>query len=371
MKKSRKGKNVRVRDGQWHYRFDLNCQEYTGPTGLEGTLRNKKAAEQFAVDERRRIEGEARKAVPMPFAEAAAEFVRWCADVEYRAKPNTAARIGTSFVSAVAFFGKLPVQQIDDKAIEDYKTFRVVKHGVRDITVRHDLHALSVFYRKYAIKQGWAKSNPVELVTIPSDKDAVREHVITSDEEDRYFAAAYALHQKHLKSHPLAQPNLPDVARLMLETGARPEEIMAAKVWAFDPKARTLLIEGGKTRAARRSLNLTDASMAILLRRAKLGSEWLFPSDRNPGHHLTKLTCTHDRVCVEAGVSFVLYDFRHTFATRQIEAGAPVAVVAAIMGHSGLRTIHRYVHPTSEAQKEAMKNYESAQKRRKLKVVSK
>jgi integrase len=366
-----KGRNVRVRDGMWHYRFNLNGQEHTGPTGLEGTKRNKKLAEEFAATERNRLAGEQRKRIPVPFTEAAAEFMRWCSEVEYSQKANTAARIATSFQSAVAFFKETAVQQIDAAAVESYKAFRLVKHGVREITVRHDLHALSVFFRKYAIKQGWAKSNPVELVTIPSDRDAIREHVITTAEEDAYFSAAFQLHAQHLKSHPGAQPNLADVARLMLEQGARPEEIMAAKVWQFDPKARTLLIAGGKTRASRRTLNLTDASMRILERRAKLPSEWLFPSDRNPGHHITKLTCTHDRVCVEAGVSFVLYDFRHTFATRQIEAGTPVAVAAAIMGHSGLRTIHRYVHPTSEAQKEAMKNYEAAQQRRKLKVVGK
>jgi integrase len=94
--------------------------------------------------------------------------------------------------------------------------------------------------------------------------------------------------------------------------------------------------------------------VAILERRAKLPSEWLFPSERHPGHHLGNLNTTHDRICLEAGVSFVVYDFRHTFATRKIEEGVPVAVVAAILGHSSLRTIHRYVHPSAEAQRAAM-----------------
>ena len=366
-----RGRNVRVRDGMWHYRFNLNGKEYSGPTGLEGTKRNQKAAEQFACDERRRLQGKAAaREQPIPFDHAAGEFIAWCRDVEYRQKPRSADRIDTSFRSAVAFFGATPVQQIDAAAIERYKEHRFLEHKVRDITVRHDLHALSVFFRKWARKTGLAETNPVDEVTIPSDRDALREHVITPAEEDAYFEAAYRLHEKHRKSFPNAQPNLSDLARLMVEQGARPEEILIARKEAFDPQAGTLLIAGGKTRASRRTLNLTETSKGILGRRSQLPGPWLFPSDRNPGYHLTKLVCTHDRVCREAGVSFVLYDFRHTFATRQIDAGTPVPVVAAIMGHSGLRTIWRYVHPTSAAQKQAMENYEAAQKRRKLKVVN-
>jgi len=371
MAKTLKGRSVRVRKGRWHYRFNWKGTEYSGPTGLEGTLENRTTAERFAEDERRRLQDEGalvKRGAPAPFDTTAGEFIAWCRDVEYRQTLSTAQRIDVSFRSAVEFFGATPVQELDDAAIERYKGHRLLDHGVRGITVRHDLHALSIFFQ-WAKKMGLAEANPIEDVTIPSDKDAVREHVITAAEDDAYFDAAFALHTKYAKSFKDAQPNLADLARLMLEQGARPEELLAARKEAYDARTGTLFIAGGKTRAARRTLNLTAASTIILDRRAALPGPWLFPSDRNPGQHLTKLACTHDRVCTEAGVSFVLYDFRHTFATRQIQDGNPVAVVAAIMGHSGLRTIHRYVHPTGEAQKKAMENYEAAQRRRKLKVV--
>lgn len=364
------GKNVRVREGQWHYRFNRNGQEFSGPTGLEGTKRNQKLAERFAFDEKNRIAGTIQKQA-IPFAEAAGEFLRWCADVEYRSKPNTAMRLKTSFASLVDFFGMATVGHIGGAEIESFKAHRIANHGIRDITLRHDLHALSVFFKKYAMKHGLAQMNPVEQVSIPSDREAIREHVITPAEEEKYFAAAGRLHELHRDKggHPKAQPNLSDLARLMLEQGARPEELLSARREHFVLEAKTLLIAGGKTRASRRILNLTEASLEILERRAALDSPWIFPSDRNPGHHLSKLACTHDRVCRDAGVSFVLYDFRHSFATRHIESGTPVAVVAAILGHSGLRTIHRYVHPSSEAQKQAMQKFEAAQERKLKKVA--
>ena len=58
----------------------------------------------------------------------------------------------------------------------------------------------------------------------------------------------------------------------------------------------------------------------------------------------------------KAGVSFTLYDLRHTFASRLLAAGIPLVEVAAWMGH-GLRaggheiantTTRVYAHATGE-----------------------
>ena len=259
--------------------------------------------------------------------------------------------------------------EIQARDLEAYKQFRIEQHGVRDVTLRHDLHALSVFFR-WAIKQGYASGNPVREVKIPSDRDAVREHIVSEEEESAYLCVALSLHAEYAKSHPGAQPNLHDLAVLMLEQGARPEEILALRKDDYDAAAGTVRIRGGKTRAARRGLDLTERAKEIMERRAALDGDWIFPSRRYPGKHLTKLQNAHDRVCIEAGLSFVLYDLRHTWATRMIEAGNDVPTVAALMGHSGLRTIYRYVHPTAEAKKRAMERFEAAAKRKKLKVVN-
>ena len=371
MQETLKGRNVRVRDGQWHYRFNFRGKEYSGPTGLNGDASNQSAAEAFADERRRELEQSRRPqklqgapkgaiALNTGFCAQADVFLAWCKDTEYKAKPNTAARLKTSFVSLMKFFGNISVRQIDAEAIERYKTLRLGM--VRDITVRHDLHALSVFFRKFACKRGLAASNPVKLVSVPSDRDAIQEHVVTPAEEKAYFGAAASMFETYRKSFKSAQPTLADVARLILEQGCRPEEILALRKEHISLDAGTLRIAGGKTRAARRTLHLTAPSMEIFRRRlaASGTSPWLFPSDRNPGHHITKLDNAHDRICLDAAVSFRLYDFRHTFATRAIEAGVQIAVVAAILGHSGLRTIHRYVHPTDDAQRAGMAKLEAA-----------
>ncbi len=78
-------------------------------------------------------------------------------DVEYRQKPKTSARIETSFASLLVFFGTTPVSAINDTDVARYKTHRIQINRVRDVTLRHDLHALSLFFQ-YAEKMAGAKA---------------------------------------------------------------------------------------------------------------------------------------------------------------------------------------------------------------------
>ncbi len=84
---------------------------------------------------------------------------------------------------------------------------------------------------------------------------------------------------------------------------------------------------------------------------------WIFPAPRKPGQHISRLNNAHDAMCAKARLSFVLYDLRHTFATRMAEAGVDLATLAAILGHSSIRIVQRYVHPTAQHKRAAMVKY--------------
>ena len=342
---------LRTRNGNWHYRIRHQGKEWTGDTGLAATQRNVSEALSKRDEKRlalKRGQGDKLDVKAKKFNEAADEFLEWA---KGERKASTALRLATSFVSLKQFFGTEPVHSITANLIEKYKTWRRGEHKVKEITLRHDLHALSPFF-KYAINANWCRENPVKQVTMPSGKDATRDHVITQAEEKAYFLTALSKFELEKKGGKKSKhgpfPALHDVARIMLDQGMRPEEVMSLRVEHIDYGKGRLKIIDGKSNAARRILTMSAEVKDILLIRT-LGrtNGWVFQGKN--GEHLTKLNNAHNAVVKKIGAAFVLYEFRHTFATRAAERGMPLASLASILGHADLRSITKYVHVQQEA----------------------
>ena len=179
-------------------------------------------------------------------------------------------------------------------------------------------------------------------------------HIITSEEEKAYFTRA----AKHRSLH--------DLGRLIVNQGMRPDEALSLAKSDVYLERGQVQIQKGKSPAARRALDLTHDSRVILARRLAGSSPWIFPG-RLPGEHMGRLNGAHDRLCQKAGedgimLNFVLYDFRHTFATRMAQAGDDLATLAAILGHNSIRIVQKYVHPTSEHKRAATALYDQTQK---------
>jgi integrase len=348
---------LREKKGRWEYRFRVNGQNVSKLTAWAATAENRSRTEAEKKRHRDAILRGYRKLGPRPagrgFTEASEDFVR---SLKFgRTKDSTNRRIETSMASLRLWFRDTDLGKIRVRDVEDYKVWRLEGDAeiaaVRPITVLHDLQALSKFY-KWAIRMELVTANPVAEAEKPSTEDAVRMHILTPAEEMDYF-------------HRCAEAgyrNLADSARLILEQGLRPEEAMRLERRGVDLERGRIRIFEGKTRAARRTLKLTPASLEIVARRMwESDSPWLFPSPKTKtraGQPITKLNGPHDKVCAscEAKASrparpplhFVLYDLRHTYATRMAERGMPLATLAAILGHNSLRMVMRYVHPTQD-----------------------
>lgn len=348
-------RGLRERNGKWAWRYQLDGREYSETTDLDAVASNVSEALALMVEHRRAIrEGrDLRPLAARKFSDAWAEFLCW-AELEHAAHPRTAKRLRDSGRSLLAHFGALMVAHVQPADVERYKAWRSGEHRVRDITLRHDLHALSKFFR-WAERMGYGRSNPVASVKIPSGADAVRMHVLTADEERRYFAAAAKL-----------RSSLHDLARLMILQGCRPDELMRLRWSDVDLDAGTLRIERGKSRAARRTIHLCVESRSLLaaglasspIPATAIGRDWVFPG-RKAGHRLGSVQHAHERALALSGGAWVLYDLRHTFASRAAALGMPITTLAAILGHSSLACVTRYVHPSAEDQRREMARFDA------------
>lgn len=349
-KKSPRG--LRRRQGTWHYRFKVKGQEYSGPTGLPDTEAHVNEAIALRAQERQRIISGASspQLQTKPFSDAAKEFLEW-AEGEYSKHPQSYERIATSLASARLYFKREPLGNLGAGRLEGYKSFRRANY-IQEITIRHDLHNLSLLFQ-YGQKQGWCAENPLRgkkqggVVEIPSDKDAVRMYIFSEEDEAEYFAIAARISR-----------DLYDIGRLMILQGCRPEELMRMEQTHIDLAAKTFHIPRGKSTAARRTLNMYPESALILARRLQKPGQWVFPSTRKKGKPIATLQKPHDKVREETEIPYVIYDFRHTIATRWVQAGIDLPTIAAWLGHGSLRSIMKYVHIQPSHMAEQQRKYQ-------------
>lgn len=75
----------------------------------------------------------------------------------------------------------------------------------------------------------------------------------------------------------------------------------------------------------------------------------LFRGLRGKRLGLQALTMRFERLSEKVGRRVCSYDFRHTWSTRALKAGIPVAHVAAMLGHSSTAMVSRhYGHLSDE-----------------------
>jgi integrase len=127
----------------------------------------------------------------------------------------------------------------------------LTKKKTRPATVNRELACLKALF-SYFIRADVVAKNPVSRVKFLADNNQ-QIRVLSHVEERVCFE----------KTSPI----LRDVARLILETGMRPEEVYTIRPENVDLERRTIQISHGKTKTARRLLTLTSAALEVLRRR--------------------------------------------------------------------------------------------------------
>ena len=270
------------------------------------------------------------------------EFLPW-SEKQHQAHPRTHQRYRVAAKPLIAFFGKFALDAISTAQVEKFKLTR--SEEISPAGTNRDL-AMLRFMLNLAVRQGYLNRNPVSGVRfLPEDPGRMR--VVSHEEQKLYLAAANCL--------------LRDVATLILETGMRPEEVYTIRKENVHFDRRYVFVPSGKTNFARRNLPLTDVALGVLKRRvAEAKGPFLFPHRSDPNRPVITAQKAHQIALREAKIKppFRLYDLRHTFGSRSVMAGVDLPTLKELMGHSTVTMTMRYVHPTPQHKREAMRKLE-------------
>jgi integrase len=287
------------------------------------------------------------------FKQAVDDFLVW-SKAEHSEQPATYKRYYFSCQALKNYFGAVKVDRISKKSIEDFIVWRSgqkskkTKDFIKRETVNHELTLLKAVFNRL-VDAKILRENPARKVKQLKANDRTF-HVISNDEQKLYLLAA-------------PQP-LQDVAALMLETGMRCNEVYQLRRQDVSLEKGYLKVVKGKTKSSVRRVHLSDEAQKILSYRLnRFTGENLFPqNDIDSSPPTNTLDKKHLATIRSLKMNFRLYDCRHTFASRAVENGIDLLVLASILGHSDLKMVMRYAHPSEGFKADAIKRMENERK---------
>lgn len=120
------------------------------------------------------------------------------------------------------------------------------------------------------------------------------------------------------------------------ETGARPQELIRVEARHVDSANCRWVFpqEEAKVKTRPRVVYLTERAHARTEQLARIRpSGPLFRNSRERPWHPYALNCGFQRLKPRIGRKLCLYTFRHSFATRLLQAGVDPLTVAILLGH--------------------------------------
>jgi len=240
--------------------------------------------------------------------------------------------------SLIPYFGRYEIRRITPHLIEQFIRMRLEK-GVQKSSINRDLSCLSKMFSK-AIDWGYLNENPLARIKRFSEKDNMRERVLSEEEEERLVQHS----SEHLKPIIITASN----------TGMRLGEILRLKWSQIDLNTRRIRVENtksGKNRLIEINQNLYD-----VLRLKNGQSPYVFPNP-DTGKPLTTVKRAFKSACRRAGIEGLrFHDMRHTFGTRLIQSGVDIETVRDLMGHHSISVTQRYLHTNEKRRRDAVES---------------
>jgi integrase len=208
---------------------------------------------------------------------------------------------------------------------------------VADIT---GIHTLLKKMFNLALDWGYCAHNPVLKVKLFSERDNLKERVLSEEEEAKLLEQC----PRQLKPIVIAA----------LNTGMRRNEILMLKWEQVDLKTLTLQVTRTKS-GKNRMIPINNALLEVLnIQRQNVNSNFVFPNPEN-GEPFRSIRNGFISSCRRAGIENLrFHDLRHTFGTRLIQKGVDIVTVQNLLGHRNVTITQRYTHTSSVQKREAV-----------------
>ena len=228
-------------------------------------------------------------------------------------------------------FGKMKVAAVSHADIDGFH------HRLSARAPTHANRTLAVLSRMFnlAIRWGWRGDNPCKGVE--RNQEHKRTKYLSNAEIARLSGALAKLRDQ----------NAANAVRLLLLTGARQGELLAAKWADIDLNAGTWAKPGATTKQRTdHRIPLSAAACQLLAEMRQQANdevEWVFPA-RGGGHrpHVNEAWIRARKAAKLDGIH--LHDLRHAYASILASAGLSLPVIGALLGHATPVTTHRYAH---------------------------
>lgn len=271
------------------------------------------------------------------FLEFAAEYIENYAKINKRSWRDDVS--GIKKISQI--IGNPYLDEISSYKIEKFKSKRL-SNGIAQSSVNRNLALLKTMFN-LAIDWGYCKENPVLKVKFFSEKDNIKERILSRHEEQKLLESC----SEHLKP----------IVLTALHTGMRKGEILNLSWPKVDLKKRVIRVE--KTKSGKIRLIPINASLfkeLALLRVLNAKSDYLFLNPMT-GQPMQDIKTAFRGAVRRSGIEGLrFHDLRHTFASRLIESGVDIVTVQNLLGHYSVVVTQRYTHSSAEQKRKAVEN---------------
>lgn len=280
--------------------------------------------------------------------------------------PKTVDRIVRSIEYGFADFLKLPLEEINAKRIESWRSQRRAEE-MKPATINRYINCLKGAMSR-AVDWGYIDSHNLSkvkqyqvdqgVVRYLSDDETKRLAEAIENRNERYrnerdsankFREARGYHLLPSLRYMRYVDCLEPVIIMAMNTGMRKGEIFSLKWSDINLEQRQLVVQADNSKSGKHRVIPLNSKVMSMLEDWTKQSLSIYVFEGEEGKPITDIKKSFSAILDDAKITnFRFHDFRHHFASRLVMAGQDLNTVRELLGHADLKMTIRYAHLAPE-----------------------